>query len=85
MLRDSRGCIVILQGLRAVNKQATTKHMMKLGGFLLLLSGWGIVLAALVLLHGPAVGAFVYAGLGVEIIGMVLVFRGHLPEGEESK
>jgi len=58
--------------------------MMKLGGFLLLLSGWGIVVAALVLLHGSAVFAFVYAGLAVEIMGVVLVFRGHLPPSEEE-
>ncbi len=76
---------MILQGLRAVNTQAITKHMMKLGGFLLLLSGWGIVMAALVLLPGHAVFAFVYAGVAVEIMGMVLVFRGHLPPSEENE
>ncbi len=75
---------MILQGLRAFNKQATTNHMMKLGGFLLLLSGWGIVVTALVLLHGHAVLAFVYAGIAVEIMGMVLVFRGHLPPSEDE-
>ena len=58
--------------------------MMKLGGFLLLLSGWGIVVAALALLHGNAVVAFVYAGVAVEIMGMVLVFRGHLPTSEDE-
>jgi len=55
---------------------------MKLGGFLLLLSGWAILVTALSILHGNAVPAFVYAGFGVEILGLVLVFRGHLPPGE---
>lgn len=60
------------------------KHMMKLGGFLLLLSGWGIVITALFLLHGSVVFAFVYAGVAVEIMGLVLVFRGHLPPSEDE-
>jgi hypothetical protein len=52
---------------------------MKLTGFLLLLAGWGIVLAAMVLLAQPAprVG-FVLAGIGVEALGLVLVARSHL-------
>lgn len=58
---------------------------MKLGGFLLLLSGWGIIVAALVLLHGRAVLAFIYAGLAVEILGMIFVFRGHLPPSEDEE
>ena len=58
--------------------------MMKLGGFLLLLSGWGIVITALAILHGRAVLAFVYAGLAVEILGVVLVFRAHIPESEDE-
>ena len=57
---------------------------MKVGGFLLLLSGWGIVVAALALLHGRAVAAFIYTGLAVEILGLVFVFRGHLPQDKES-
>lgn len=57
---------------------------MKLGGFLLLLSGWGIVIAALALLHGHVVTPFIYAGFVVEILGLVLVFRGHLPPGEDE-
>jgi hypothetical protein len=57
---------------------------MKLGGFLLLLSGWGIVITALAILHGHAVSAFVYAGFAVELLGIVLVFRGHLPESEDE-
>jgi hypothetical protein len=52
---------------------------MKLTGFLLLLAGWGLVLAALVLLaqRGPRAG-FVVAGIGVEALGLVLVVRSHL-------
>lgn len=51
----------------------------KLSGFLLLLSGWGIVLAALVLLAAETPRAsFVLAGLGVEVLGLILVVRSHL-------
>jgi hypothetical protein len=57
---------------------------MKLGGFLLLLSGWGIVLAAVRMLHGNAASAFVLAGVAVEILGLVLVARAHLPIGEDK-
>ncbi len=58
--------------------------MMKLGGFLLLLSGWGIVIATLALLHGHVVAPFIYAGFVVEVLGLVLVFRGHLPPSEDE-
>ena len=56
---------------------------MKLLGFLLLLSGWGIVLTAVALLAatGPRT-AFVFAGLGVEVMGLVIVIRAH-PRGEQ--
>jgi hypothetical protein len=57
---------------------------MKLVGFLLLLAGWGIVLAAVALLRSelPRTG-FVLAGLGVEALGLVLVVRAHMvPRGE---
>ena len=52
---------------------------MKLAGFLLLLSGWGLVLAAVALLRSalPQAG-FVLAGLGVLALGLVLVIRSHL-------
>lgn len=39
---------------------------------------------ALAILHGHAVQAFVYAGFGVEILGLVLVFRGHLPASKDE-
>ena len=52
---------------------------MKLAGFLLLLAGWGIVLAAIALLASVSQRAvFVLAGIGVEILGLALVVRSHL-------
>ena len=58
---------------------------MKLGGFLLLLSGWGIVLAALAMLHGSAVSVFILCGVAVEILGLALVARAHMPLGEDKE
>ena len=53
---------------------------MKLAGLLLLVSGWLLVLLAVVLLHAEASRAvFVLAGMGVQVLGLVLVFRVHLP------
>jgi hypothetical protein len=57
---------------------------MKLVGFLLLLSGWGLVLAALRLLHGIPLSVFVFLGVGVEILGLVLVAKAHLPAIKEN-
>lgn len=51
---------------------------MKLAGFLLLAAGWAIVVAAVLLL--PSAGsrsAFVWAGIGVEVLGLALVLRSH--------
>ena len=50
---------------------------MKLGGFLFLLSGWAIVIAAVLLLANAARAVFVLAGLAVEIVGLALVLRSH--------
>lgn len=51
---------------------------MKIAGFLLLVAGWLLVLAAVVLLRAPVPqAAFVLAGMGVEILALVLVFRAH--------
>jgi FtsH-binding integral membrane protein len=60
---------------------------MKLAGFLLLLAGWGLVLAALALLTSPSPRtAFVLAGVGVEVLGLVLVVRTHqIPHGEKER
>jgi hypothetical protein len=52
---------------------------MRLSGFLLLASGWTIVLAAVVLLpSSPAQAAFALAGIGVQLLGLTLVVRSHL-------
>jgi hypothetical protein len=57
---------------------------MKFAGLTLLLAGWALVLAALALL-GPVTArtAFVLAGIGVEVVGMVLTVRSHLPVQED--
>jgi hypothetical protein len=53
---------------------------MRIPGFMLLLSGWALTLAALGMLAAPgARGAFVLVAMAVEILGLVLVFRSHLP------
>ena len=56
---------------------------MKLAGSLLLLSGWIVVIAAIVLLGNAARTGFVVAGLAVEALGMGLVFHAHLLRGGE--
>jgi len=51
---------------------------MKLTGFLLLVAGWVIVVAAPLLLPSavPRV-AFVLAGIGVQLLGLFLAVRAH--------
>lgn len=63
--------------------RARRGRVLRLFGFLLLLAGWGLVLAALALLAADAPRiAFIVAGVGVEIVGLVLVIRAHpLPRG----
>ena len=52
--------------------------VMRIAGFLLLLAGWGIVLSAIALFRSPSpITAFVMAGTGVEVLGLVLVIRSH--------
>jgi len=59
---------------------------MKAVGFLMLLAGWFLVLAAIVLFASPSLrAAFVLAGVAVEALGLVLVFRSHLIPREEKK
>ena len=59
---------------------------MKLAGIFLLLAGWGIVLSALDLLRStPALVAFVLSGTVVELMGLFLLFRSHLPASGEAR
>jgi hypothetical protein len=59
---------------------------MKAVGFLMLLAGWFLVLAAIVIFAAaPLRIAFVLAGVAVETLGLILVFRSHLiPRGEKG-
>jgi hypothetical protein len=58
---------------------------MKFLGFMLLVAGWLLVLAALVLLAAPALRvSFVLAGIGVEALGLTLAIRSHLIPREEK-
>jgi len=58
---------------------------MKLAGLLLLVAGWVIVLGALLLLASAAPrAAFALAGIGVQVLGLVLTARAHrIFEGED--
>jgi hypothetical protein len=59
---------------------------MKLVGFLLLLAGWFLVLAALEMLRAPTPRAlFVLAGFAIEVLGLALVFRANIPQPEGEK
>ena len=52
---------------------------MRMLGFFLLLAGWLLVIAAVVLLsHAAPRAVFVLAGLGVEVIGFGLLAHSHL-------
>lgn len=58
---------------------------MKAVGFLMLLTGWLLVLAAIVLFASLSLRApFVLAGMAVETLGSILVFRSHLIPREEK-
>jgi hypothetical protein len=57
---------------------------MKLAGLLLLPAGWAIVLTAIVLLPAvPVRSGFALAGVAVEVVGLVLVTRAHIPLVED--
>ena len=59
---------------------------MKFVGFLLLLMGWLLVLAAIVLLGSPLSRAvFVLAGVAVEGLGLTFVIRSHLVLREDKR
>jgi hypothetical protein len=53
---------------------------MKAAGLLMLLAGWFIVLTAVVLLKAGVIqNLFIAAGMGVELLGVILFARSHLP------
>jgi len=63
-----------------------TIQAMKLAGFLLLLAGWGLVLSAVALLASMGSRAsFALAGLAVQLLGLILVIRAHLPPRGEDR
>ncbi len=52
---------------------------MELAGFLLLVAGWTIMLAAVALLKTvPLETLFILAGVATEVVGLVLVIRTNL-------
>ena len=56
---------------------------MKSAGFLLLLAGGVICATAIAILAArPAMTGFLLAGIAVELIGLALVFRAHIPPKE---
>ncbi|HET6246215.1 MAG TPA: hypothetical protein VFE47_00815 [Tepidisphaeraceae bacterium] len=58
---------------------------MRIAGLLLLLTGWILALAAVVLLVAPGPRAvFLLAGLGVEILGLIMVARSHVTPKEDG-
>jgi hypothetical protein len=67
-------------------RKKSKESIVKLAGFLLLLAGWIIVLAAILLLGTvPVRAAFLLAGMGVEMLGLALVARSHLGPRKEKE
>jgi uncharacterized membrane protein len=59
---------------------------MKIAGFLLLPAGWLLMLSALAMLAaGRPRSIFVFAGLGVVALGLVLFMRAHLVSKESRE
>ena len=59
---------------------------MRLAGFFLLPAGWFIVLSAIAMLNtAPARAGFLLSGIAIELVGLVLVVRTHIPRREGRK
>jgi hypothetical protein len=59
---------------------------MKFAGFLLLVCGGVISATAIAVLPAKsAMTGFVLAGIAVELVGLVLVFRAHIPSKESRE
>jgi hypothetical protein len=66
--------------------RAAGERSVKGVGFLLLLAGWLLVLASLILLPKPQARIpFIFAGIGVELLGLVLAARAHLRPREDAR
>jgi hypothetical protein len=53
---------------------------MKIVALFLLMAGWIIALAAVALMESPASrAAFALAGAGIEVLGLGLLVRAHMP------
>lgn len=50
-------------------------QVMKVIGLVLMISGWFLVVAAIALLRPGFLAAFAVAGMGVEVLGLVLLAR----------
>jgi hypothetical protein len=59
----------------------------KFASLLLLITGWGIVLAAVVALQTDTIrSGFAVAGIGVEALGLALLLRSHMnPTGGRGR
>ncbi len=59
---------------------------MKYAGLLVMPAGFFLAVAALVLFPAPAMrAAFVLCGVAVEILGLVVAVRGHMPAKGDSR
>ena len=59
---------------------------MKIAGFLLLLTGWLLVVSAVALLRlSLSMIAFISTGLLIEAFGLGLAVRSHMPLGESRE
>jgi hypothetical protein len=89
MRRSAAHRIIVLflqSRARAASGFSAGSTLMKIAGFLLLLSGLFLVLAALALLHQSSPQAlFVLLGMAVEVLGLAMVFRAHLPPKERRR
>jgi hypothetical protein len=88
-LFEQSGCAAAFVVRRESEACGTLRSIsMKLAGFLLLLAGGVIAAASIAILTAKtAMTGFLLAGIAVELIGIALVFRAHMPpkEGREER
>ena len=55
-------------------------QVLKIAGFLMMLAGWGVVLAAVLMLRSEASKTvFAIAGIAIEGLGFLIAARAHIP------